>query len=67
MMDMDAGRTREKGHSCMVCGKPIGKDGYMGTIKEMSVMFCREHANSCLENCDKCVHASACKACKDEN
>jgi len=51
-------------HTCIICGEPIGKEGFLGTIKDMSVAFCKEHNKTCKMNCDTCVNASNCPICK---
>ena len=50
-------------HRCIICNRAIGPDGFIGTIKDMSVSFCREHAESCKRECEKCVHSVKCPVC----
>ena len=50
-------------HACIICNKPIGSKGFVGTIKDMSVSFCEEHADGCKERCDSCVQAEDCPIC----
>jgi hypothetical protein len=53
---------REANRRCIICSGPVGNDGFIGAIKGMSVSFCKEHAGSCRQNCDTCVHAGICPA-----
>jgi hypothetical protein len=41
----------KRDNRCIVCGKSVGKDGSIGTIKGMSVSFCSRHADFC-ESCE---------------
>lgn len=52
-----------KKYTCIVCSKPIGKEGVLGTIKGISAAFCGEHGESCAQNCEECVHACQCRLC----
>jgi len=47
---------------CIICGKPVSENGFIGTIKDISVSFCEEHAKDCKTSCDVCVHAETCPA-----
>ena len=33
-------------YRCIVCSRPIGREGFLETIKGISVVFCRKHARS---------------------
>jgi len=40
--------------NCIVCGKELIKISCTGSIEDMSVEFCDEHANYC-DNCDTVI------------
>jgi hypothetical protein len=50
----------ENNQKCIICSRPIGTGGFIGTIKDMSVSFCKEHADSCKRECERCMHAVDC-------
>jgi hypothetical protein len=49
---MVSGKSGDK-MKCIVCSKKTGNMYFLGSKKEMSVAFCKEHVNDCME-CDKC-------------
>ncbi len=50
-------------YRCIICSRPIGSGGYVGTKNGMSVVFCRQHSESCSKNCDSCTQSSICPVC----
>ncbi len=46
---------------CIICGKPVGENGFVGTVKDMKVTFCEEHVNVCKSDCESCVYYTKCK------
>jgi hypothetical protein len=51
----------EEEYRCIICDKPAYPGGFVGSIKDISVSFCRSHVDSCTEKCESCVHAGTCK------
>ncbi len=56
--------TMDSSPVCIICGKQVGENGFIGTIKDISVTFCEEHARDCQSSCESCVHSSRCPVSK---
>ncbi len=51
-------------HRCIICGSPVEEGGgFLGTIRGISVVFCKEHAEECEEKCETCAHSDKCPVC----
>jgi len=47
-------------YRCMICGGALEDDGFVGTIGDISVSFCRKHAGQCVGKCDTCAYRVKC-------
>ena len=47
-------------YHCIVCDRPLGQEGFFGSIMEVKVSLCKEHAEECNAECKGCAHATTC-------